>query len=58
MNVPVDRIREFEEEFLDLLELKHKDLLEELRKGILKEKEEKELEKVAREVASRYEEIE
>lgn len=58
MNVPVDRVREFEEEFLDLLELKHKDLLEELRKGIMKEKEEKELEKVAREVASRYEETE
>ena len=56
MNVPVDRVREFEEEFLDLLELKHKDLLEELRKGILKEKEEKVLEKVAREIASRYEE--
>jgi F-type H+-transporting ATPase subunit alpha len=58
MNVPVERVREFEEEFLDLLELKHKDLLEELRKGILKEKEEKVLEKVAREVASRYEETE
>ncbi len=56
MNVPVERVREFEEEFLDLLELKHKDLLEELRKGILKEKEEKVLEEVAREVASRYEE--
>jgi F-type H+-transporting ATPase subunit alpha len=56
MNVPVNRVREFEEEFLDLLELKHKDLLEELRKGMLKEKEEKVLEKVAREIASRYEE--
>jgi len=57
MNVPVNRVREFEEEFLDLLELKHKELLEELRKGVLKEKEEKELEKVAKEIASRYEEI-
>ncbi len=57
VNVPVRRVREFEEEFLDLLELKHKELLEELRKGILKEKEEKELEKVAKEIASRYEEI-
>jgi len=56
--VPVKRVREFEEEFLDLLELKHKDLLDELRKGILKEKEEKVLEKVAREIASRYEETE
>jgi len=57
MKVPVNKVREFEEEFLDLLELKHKELLEELRKGILKEKEEKELEKVAKEIASRYEEI-
>ena len=56
VNVPVRRVREFEEEFLDLLELKHKDLLEELRKGVLKDKEEKVLEKVAREIASRYEE--
>ena len=56
--VPVKRVREFEEEFLDILELKHKDLLDELRKGILKEKEEKVLEKVAREIASRYEETE
>ena len=57
VNVPVRRVREFEEEFLDLLELKHKELLEELRKGVLKEKEDKELEKVAKEIASRYEEI-
>jgi F-type H+-transporting ATPase subunit alpha len=56
VNVPVNRVREFEEEFLDFLELKHKDLLEELRKGVLKEKEEKVLEKVAKEIASRYEE--
>jgi F-type H+-transporting ATPase subunit alpha len=54
VNVPVRRVREFEEEFLDLLELKHKELLEELRKGVLKEKEEKVLEKVAKEIASRY----
>jgi F-type H+-transporting ATPase subunit alpha len=52
----VDRVREFETEFLDHLELKHKDLLEELRKGILKEKEEKVLEKVARDIALNYEE--
>ena len=57
VNVPVRRVREFEEEFLDLLELKHKELLEELRKGVLKEKEDKELEKAAKEIASRYEEI-
>jgi F-type H+-transporting ATPase subunit alpha len=56
VKVPVDRVKEFEEEFLDLLELKHKDLLAQLREGILTDKEEEVLEKVAREIASRYEE--
>jgi F-type H+-transporting ATPase subunit alpha len=58
MNVPVHRVKEFEEEFLDFLELKHKDLMGQLREGILNEKEEKVLEKVAKEIASRYEETE
>jgi F-type H+-transporting ATPase subunit alpha len=53
-NVPVDRVREFEGEYLDFLELKHKDLLGELKKGVLTEKEEKVLEEVAKEIASRY----
>jgi F-type H+-transporting ATPase subunit alpha len=56
--VPVDRVREFEEEFLDFLELKHKDLMENLRKGVLTDKEEGQLEKTAKEIASRYEEAE
>ena len=54
-NIPVDRVKEFEEEFLDFLELKNKGLMDELRKGILKDKEEKVLEEVAREIAARYE---
>ena len=56
MNVPVDKVKEFEEEFLGFLELKHKDLLGELRKGVLTDKEEKILKEVAKEIASRYEE--
>ena len=36
VNVPVHRVKEFEEEFLDFLELKHKDLMGQLREGILK----------------------
>jgi F-type H+-transporting ATPase subunit alpha len=56
--VPVDRVREFEEEFLDFLEVKHKHLMGQLRKGILTDKEEGELEKVAREIASSYDETE
>jgi F-type H+-transporting ATPase subunit alpha len=54
--VPVDRVREFEEEFLGFLELKHRDLMAELKKGILTEKEEEVLKKVAKEIATRYEE--
>jgi F-type H+-transporting ATPase subunit alpha len=54
MNVPVERVREFEEEYLDFLELKHKDLLGELTKGVLTGKEEKVLEEVAKDIASRY----
>jgi F-type H+-transporting ATPase subunit alpha len=56
VNVPVARVKEFEEEFLDFLEFKHKDLMGELRKGILTDKEEKILETVAKKIASRYEE--
>jgi F-type H+-transporting ATPase subunit alpha len=54
VNVPVAKVREFEEEFLDFLNIKHKNLLEELVKGVLTDKEEKVLEKVAKEIASRY----
>ncbi len=56
VNIPVNKVKEFEEEFLDFLELKHKDLMGELKKGILTEKEEKMLEKVAKQIANRYEE--
>ena len=56
VNVPVNKVREFEEEFLDFLDIKHKDLMDELRKGVLTDKEEKLLEKVAKEIASRYQE--
>jgi F-type H+-transporting ATPase subunit alpha len=56
VNVPVNRVREFEVEFLDFLELKQKDLLGELRKGVLTDKEEKILKKVAKDIASRFEE--
>lgn len=34
-NVPVNRVKEFEEDFLNVLEAKHKDVLEDLRKGNL-----------------------
>ena len=45
----------FETELLDFLEIKHKDLLEQLRKGVLTSKDEDTLDKVAREMAAKYE---
>ena len=53
--VPVNKVKEFETEFLDFLEMKHKDLLAELRKGVMTNKEEDLLDSVAREIAAKYE---
>jgi F-type H+-transporting ATPase subunit alpha len=52
--VPVGKVREFETEYLDFLELKHKDVLATLKKGILTSKEEDLLDKVAMELAAKY----
>jgi len=54
-NVPVNKVKEFEAEYLDFLELKHKDLLAELRKGKMTSKEEDILDSLAREIAAKYE---
>jgi F-type H+-transporting ATPase subunit alpha len=54
-NIPVDRVKEFETEYLDFLELKHKDVMKSLKKGVITLKEEDILEKVARELAAKYE---
>ncbi len=52
-NVPVEKIREFEEEFLNLLELKHKNILNTLKEGKLNEEIEKSLTDIAKEVAEK-----
>jgi F-type H+-transporting ATPase subunit alpha len=52
--VPVEKVKEFEREYLDFLEIKHKDLLASLRKGVMTGKEEDILDKVAREIAAKY----
>ena len=52
--IPVGKVREFEAEYLDFLELKHKDLLATLRTGVLTGKEEDLMDKVATELASKY----
>lgn len=52
--VPEDRVKEFETEFLDFLELKHKDVLTDLAKGKLSEIITDTLGKVATEIAEKY----
>jgi F-type H+-transporting ATPase subunit alpha len=53
-DVPVSRVREFEKEYIEFLELKHRDVLDNLRDGILNSDITKLLEKVARELTAKY----
>ncbi len=54
-NVPVQQVKNFETEFLHHLEDHHADLLSELRKGNINDDISDRLEKIAREIAARYE---
>jgi F-type H+-transporting ATPase subunit alpha len=54
MNVPRQLILDFEIEFLEVMEAKHKDTLDVLRKGIIGDEETAVIEKVASEVAAKY----
>ena len=53
-DVPIDKIREFESEFLEYLDLKHRDLLDQLSEGILNNSITDILEKTALELLKRY----
>jgi F-type H+-transporting ATPase subunit alpha len=54
-NVPINKVRDFEAAFLEMLELKHRpDVLDILKKGILNEDVEKTLKTVATDVAKNY----
>ncbi|MDR1737893.1 MAG: F0F1 ATP synthase subunit alpha [Candidatus Symbiothrix sp.] len=54
-DVPVNKVREFEAAFLNLLEIKHKDdVLIPLRKGVLDSETEEKLKKVAEELSKNY----
>jgi len=55
MNVPVNRIKEFEVDYLHNLEINHQDVLETLREGNLTDEVLKTLEYVAKDLAKRYE---
>ena len=54
MNVPTKRIREFETEFLGYMDAKHKDIIDALAAGKLDDNITGTLEKVAKEIASKY----
>ncbi len=52
--VPIHRIRNFEQEYLDFLELKHKDILDALKQGKLDSEIENKLTAIAKEIADRF----
>ena len=51
-------MKEFETEFLDFIDVKHKDVIQSLQKGVITIKEEEILDRVARELSDKYEETE
>ncbi len=53
-NVPVNKVREFEESYLSVLETSHREVLDTLRAGKLTDEVTSTLEKVAAEVAAKY----
>ncbi|MBN1107320.1 MAG: F0F1 ATP synthase subunit alpha [Bacteroidales bacterium] len=53
-DVPVNKVKEFEKEFIEYLDLKHRDILDNLRDGNLNDKITSTLEKVALEIASKF----
>jgi F-type H+-transporting ATPase subunit alpha len=53
-DVPVDKIGVFENDFLELMEMQYRDVLDQLKAGALTDKETQAIEKVAAEVAERY----
>jgi F-type H+-transporting ATPase subunit alpha len=52
--VPVEKIKEFETAYLELMEMEHRDVLDSLREGNLTEKIEKVLKDVAIELVGKY----
>jgi F-type H+-transporting ATPase subunit alpha len=55
-DVPVAKVKDFERDFLELMELQYRAVLDQLRLGILSDNETQVIEKVAAEIAERYSE--
>lgn len=53
-NVPAEKVREFEVEFLDYMDNKHRDILDQLKAGKLSDEITGTIEKVAKELAAKY----
>ncbi len=53
-NVPVEKVREFEVEFLEYMDTKHRDVLDQLKAGKLTDEITGTIEKVAKELAAKY----
>jgi F-type H+-transporting ATPase subunit alpha len=53
-NVPVDRIREFEKEYLEYLDVKHRDVLDQLKAGKLTDEITDTLTQVVKELSAKY----
>ncbi len=53
-NVPLNKVKQYEEEYLNNLETQHQKTLDQLRQGNMNEEIIKVLEKVAQEIAKRY----
>jgi F-type H+-transporting ATPase subunit alpha len=52
--VPVNRVKEFEADFLDLLDMKHRDLLDQLKSGVINDEITGKLEQIAKELIPNY----
>ncbi len=53
--VPIDSVKQFEKDYLELLEIKHRDVLDSIANGIINDVITSTLEKVAKEVSSKFE---
>jgi F-type H+/Na+-transporting ATPase subunit alpha len=53
-DIPVEKVRMFERDFLELMEMQYRNVLDQLKLGILTDEETKTIEKAASEVAERY----
>ncbi len=53
-DVPIAKVKEFEKDYIEFLEMKHRDVLDNLRDGILNDTITKTLETVAREMTAKY----